>query len=421
MVLGPVLRLYLRLRIALGKEDPARIGERYGRASQPRPPGNLFWLHAASVGEWQSVRILLDAVGRDYPHWTVLVTSGTVTSARLIAPLTHTRLLHQYVPLDHPRWVAEFLSHWRPQVAVMVESELWPNLIMQTKQSGANMLLLNARMSATSFASWQKSPGFIRRLLQNFSQVLAQDETYAAYFRELGAPGVIVAGNLKYAALPLPYAPGDLAAWREGLAGRPLWLLASSHAGEEALAGRAHLALLAQRPNLLTIIAPRHPERAEAIRRELTSMNLRVAQRSRGEAVDAFTQIYLADTMGEMGLWFALRPPVLMGNSVVGKGGGHNLLEPARFACPIMHGQNMQNFESMAQQFKASNASLAVHDLPSLVTALGQCLANPVLADGFGQRARALANSQDRVLDLTWQYLQSYLGPPVVEQKHANA
>lgn len=420
---GPLLRLYLRLRARLGKEIPSRIAERYGQASVARPSGSLIWLHAASVGEWQSIRVIIMALRQHYPHWTVLVTTGTKTSAQLIAPETGGGLIHQFVPLDHPRWVDDFLQHWRPQLAVMVESELWPNLLMRTAARGVPMMLINARMSGNSFSSWQKSPGFIRGLLQNFSLILAQDDAYAGHFRALGAPNVVVAGNLKYAALPLPYDPAALHQWQQVTATRQAWLAASTHAPEETAIGQAHIALSGQWPNLLTVVVPRHPERSDSMRRDLENLNLRVAQRSKNDPLLPETQVYLADTMGELGLWFALCPLVFMGNSLSAKGGGHNVLEPARFGRVILHGPKMQNFVAMRQEFLQQKASIEVLDQTALIATLRDYWQKPTAFAAYGQRALAVVNANDHVLNITWQALQSYMGSSIdaAEPKYANA
>ena len=261
----PLIQLLLRRRAARGKEDPSRIDERRGVASLQRPDGPLLWLHAASLGEAQSVLVLIDRMVRERPTLNVLMTTGTVTSAKLMEERLPKRALHQFVPVDRPAWVRRFLDYWRPDLAVWVESELWPNLLLETAARGTPMVLLNARISAGSHTGWKRARGLAQRLLSSFSLVLAQDETIAGRLRDLGAANVTVSGNLKTAAAPLPATAAELLALQDAIGARPVWLAASTHDGEEAIAGAVHAAIAQNRPGLLTIIAPRHPQRAAEI------------------------------------------------------------------------------------------------------------------------------------------------------------
>ena len=266
---APLLPAYLRRRVARGKEVPDRLTERFGEGAA-RPAGPLLWLHAASVGETLSILPLIEALGRAMPSLRFLVTTGTVTSAtllgqRLPAALAP-RVAHRFVPLDVPRWVARFLDGWRPDAAVFAESELWPNLIAAAAARGIPLALVNARMSDRSAAWWRRAPGLARAVLDPFRLVLAQTEGDAARLRALGAPAHCL-GNLKYAAAPLPVDAGELDRLRGLLAGRPAWLAASTHPGEEAIVIAAHRRLAAAHPGLLTMIVPRHPERGRRLRR----------------------------------------------------------------------------------------------------------------------------------------------------------
>ena len=361
IALGPLIALYLRGRRRRGKEDPERFAERQGRASRPRPEGPLIWIHTASVGELTSALPLMRCLLEQRAELTLLVTSGTVTSARLAADRLPPRAIHQFVPADRPDWVGRFLDHWRPDLALWVESELWPNLLGQSRARGIVTVLINARMSRRSFRRWQRLPGLIGPLLGGFALCLAQDQEQAERLRALGATKVEVSGSLKQAAEPLPAEAAELQRLRAATAGRPLWLAASTHDGEEALAARVHGDLAAAPPGLLTIIVPRHPERGDELAAALTAGGLKLAQRSTGQRIEPATEIYLADTLGELGLFYRLSEIVFVGGSLTPRG-CQNLLEPARLGAAVIHGPDVENFRVAAADLAAAGASTMVRD-----------------------------------------------------------
>jgi 3-deoxy-D-manno-octulosonic-acid transferase len=330
--------------------------------------------------------------------------------------------IHQYVPIDQPKWVDAFLDYWKPDLALWVESELWPNLIDATAKRGTKLILLNAKMSAESFESWKKMKSFSQHVVQPFAMILAQNETYASYFRALGAPMVEVSGNLKFASSPLPCDELEFARLREQLVSRKMWLAASTHDPEEMIAGEIHKMLKNTYPQLLTTIAPRHPARADKIRQQLQNAGLQVAQRSRREAIGPSTDIYLADTMGELGLLFRLNHIVFMGNSLVAKG-GHNLLEPARFGCAIVHGPNMQNFTDLTQQMQAANATSIVQTKEELMGKVDRLLYDAPMREELGRNAQTLAQNEDQVLNRVYARLIPFMGTATLpdEVQHARA
>ena len=344
-VMSPALRLMLRARLARGKEERGRLPERRGIDPTPRPPGRLLWLHAASVGETASVLPVLPPL-LEASDLTVLFTTGTVTSARLLAqrvePAFRDRIIHRFVPLDVPAWASRFLDHWRPDAAAFVESELWPNLLGACRARGVPMMLVNARMSDRSFARWQQAPDVAKALLGGFSRIHAQDEATAERLRLLGGRDVSALGDLKQAAPPLPADPAELERLSACLAGRPVWLAASTHPGEETVIFRVHQALVEAHPGLLTIIAPRHPERGAAIAGEAGAVP--VTRRAVGEGPPEGAGVWVVDTLGEMGLWYRLAPIVFVGRSLLPPGGGQNPLEPARLGCAIAVGGFTGNF-----------------------------------------------------------------------------
>lgn len=351
----------LRRRQARGKEDPARIGERLGRASGPRPEGRLVWFHAASVGESVSLLALIEALLEAEPDLHVMVTTGTTTSAGLIADRLPERAFHQYIPLDTGPAVRRFLGHWRPDLAVWTESELWPRLIVSTANRGILMLLINARMSARSAHRMQRMGRYGGSLLGRFSAILAQDDAQAERLLAVGAPPerVEVTGSLKDTAQPLPHDEMALKNLMKQLAGRTVWLAASTHPGEEEHVARAHREARRSAHGLLLILAPRHPERGPQIASALRAEGWSVAVRSEGGQPDRNTDIYLADTLGEMGLWYRVAAVSFIGGSLV-EVGGHNPFEPALLGSAILTGPHVQNFETAYTRFRRAGAAVLV-------------------------------------------------------------
>ncbi len=409
---APLVRLYLDARCRRGKEDRERLGERFGIASAARPAAPLVWVHAASVGEAQSVLALIERILAERPGLELLMTTGTVASARLLAGRLPPRARHQFVPVDLPRAVERFLDHWRPDLAIWVESELWPNLVLATRRRGVPMLLVNGRLSARTLARWQGLPGLARGLarpvLDAFALCLAQDAVQAERFRRLGARAAASVGDLKMAAPPLDADPAALAALRRQIGARAVWLAASTHAGEEEIAADAHRRIAGEHPGLLTIIAPRHPVRGAEIAETLRARGLRVARRGvgpqpagvvdGGETIAADTDIYLADTLGELGLFFRLAGIAFIGGSLVMKG-GHNPFEAARLGCVVLHGPDMTNCAAMAGALAEGGAALTVGDGESLAAAVARLLADPVERAARADAALRIAGSGSAALD----------------------
>jgi 3-deoxy-D-manno-octulosonic-acid transferase len=395
---APAVRFVLARRAAAGKEDRARIGERYGHAGLPRPAGGLVWLHAASVGESLSALPLVERILADRPDLHALITTGTVTSAELLARRLPSRAVHQYVPVDLAPSVRRFLDHWRPDLACWVESEFWPNLILETEARGIPLLLLNARISDRAFANWRRARGAIARLLSAFALCLAQSDRDAERLMALAARNVRFVGNLKFAAAPLPADEEELALLSRHIGARPRWLASSTHEGEERIAARVHRRLASRIPGLLTVVAPRHPGRAGAIAEQLRAQGLSVARWSLGEVPSAGIDIYLADTMGELGLFYRLCPLVFVGGSLVPHG-GHNVLEPAALGCAVIHGPHMQNFRAMARDLAEAGAATGVADEAALASVLEGLLRDPALGETRGRRAAEAASERRAVLD----------------------
>lgn len=396
----PLVESHLQRRRERGREDAERMAERLGRDMAARPPGPLVWLHAASVGESLSALPLMDRIRGDWPQLNLLVTTGTVTSARMMAERLPPGAIHQYVPVDLIAAIERFMDHWQPALGLMIESEFWPNLLTAAKSRGCELVLVNGRVSPSSYRSWRRFTPGIRFLLEQFSEVFAQSPEDLAHFEALGAPRTRCLGNLKFAAPPPEADPEHLATFRTEFKNRPLWLAASTHAGEEAIAGMAHQSLRTQHPNLLTLIVPRHPDRGTAVAQELRALGLNVAQRSLGEGLGSETDIYLADTIGELGLWYRLAPVVFIGKSLAAKG-GQNPLEAAKLGCAILFGPHSANFLRVCEEMEAAGALRRVAKADALAPALSELLTDAALRDRMGQAARSYGAAQAGVLNAT--------------------
>jgi len=397
--LAPFVRIHLDRRAARGREDPERLPERLGRPGRPRPTGPLVWIHASSVGESLSVLPLIARLRRGYPMLAVLVTTGTVTSARLMAERLPEGVIHQYAPVDLPQAVTRFLDYWQPALGLIVESELWPNLLLGARQRGIPLALINARLSARSERRWRRLRPMVARLLGLFSLVLAQSPEDQVRLRGLGAADARCLGNLKAAAQPLLADEGELARLRAAVGTRPCWLAASTHPGEETIVGQAHAALADSHPDVLTLLAPRHPQRGPEIAATLRAAGQRVALRSAAEPLTRDTGIYLADTIGEMGLWYRLSDIVFMGGSLIPKG-GQNPLEPAKLDCALLYGPHTANFAGIAEGLCTAGAATRVSDAASLAAAVVRLLDAEDARARAAAAGRSFAAAQAGVLDV---------------------
>lgn len=399
---GPLLRVYLNRRQRKGKEHPTRFPERLGKAGRARPDGRLLWIHGASVGESLSALPLIDQLLAAYPDWHVLMTSGTMTSAQLLAERLPDRAFHQFVPVDRLPWVRRFLDHWHPDAAIWLESELWPSLILETHRRGIPMALVNGRMSDKSLRSWRRFPRFIGDLLGAFSVVLGQTDDDAARLSVLGAKGAHCEGNLKSSSPPLPVDQDAFVAMRQAIGDRPCWLAASTHPGEEAEAWRVHQGLRDQIPDLLTIVVPRHPQRGPEVAEELAAGGADIALRSAGSLPTPETTIYIADTLGELGLFYRLCPVVFVGKSLPcagHPGGGQNPLEPARLGAAVVFGPSMDNFALLAATMTRSGAARQVDDGEALSETVGWLLRDGQARAAMSEAGTDLARSEAAVVD----------------------
>ena len=399
-LLEPLAPQILRRRAARGREDPSRVEERLGFSTLGRPGGPLVWIHGASVGETLSALPLIEQIGRERSGVTVLVTSGTTTSAEILARRLPAFALHQYVPVDGPAAVTRFLDHWRPDLLILLEGELWPNLLRQARARGCRLALVSARFTEASARGWQRARGAARELLSGFDLVLPQDDASAIRLSDLGAR-VGGRANLKLAGSALTWDAATLAALRAEIGQRPVIVSASTHSPEERITDAA-VAALEGEP--LHLIVPRHPDRADQIEAELILTGRTVARRSRRDPVTPQTDIYLADTLGEMGLFFELADLVLLGGGWADGVGGHNPLEPARQGRAVISGPLVSNWAGVFAAMARDDAiRLAGPD--ALAEMLAALMADPKAREALGRRALAFAETQRDVIAETWSLL----------------
>lgn len=412
-VIYPFMGPFLRMRARRGKEDVTRRYERYGYPSIERPEGPMIWFHAASVGETMAIIPLIEHVDRQ--RINTVLTTGTVTSAEVVRGRLPKSTFHQYVPLDLERAVGRFLDHWKPDLAIFTESEIWPATILELGSRRIPQVLVNARMSDRSFARWSSAIKLAEVLFDNISHVVAQSEVDAERFRHLGARPVSVCGNLKVDSDSLPYSQADLAHLQTQIADRPTWIAASTHAGEEAAAMRVHARLKESIPNLLTIIVPRHPDRGDEITSSGEDAGLNIVRRSTAGSIDWETDVFLGDTIGEMGLYLRLAAIAFMGRSLVASG-GQNPLEPAMVGAAILTGRQVHNFRDTYRTLLEAGAARVIRDESMLADNVEFLLNNSPERESMVVAARAALEGMSGAVERTEKVLEAYLFPLTIKR-----
>lgn len=405
-LLYPAIVLLLRKRLKQGKEHPERKNERRGYNVVPRPKTKLIWIHGASVGECLSTMPLITRLAK-MPNTMVMVTSGTVTSAEVMARrLPKEGAFHQFVPVDYPTFTRRFVQHFHPDVAIFIESDFWPNLLMDTHKAGIPLILLNGRISDRSFKSWQRLPFFIKPLLRLFTLTLGQTEEDARRLRVLGSQRALSVGNIKFAATVSPFDENELTQMRNAIGSRFCWVAGSTHDNEEEQEADIHLKIKAIYPDILTIMAPRHPERADAIEKMLNAKGLTVHRRSRKEDVNA--DVYIADTVGDMGLVYRLAPLVFVGGSLVAFG-GQNMLEPMQAGACTFIGPHAFNFREIVVRAKKACALIEVQNKDELAEQLLSMHDNNKIRQQIAQKGQDFAFSETAVLDRVCDVLKEWI------------
>lgn len=410
----PLIGGYVAWRARRGKEDRARRRERYGRAGRERPEGPLVWMHAASVGETIAVTPLIRQIAGFGIN--VVLTTGTVTSAQVASERLGDAVIHQYVPLDLKPAVSRFLDHWKPDLAIIAESEIWPMTILELGRRRVPQVLVNGRLSDRSFASWSKRGYLAEALFENLSHVVAQSEVDAERFRALGARPVTVSGNLKVDTLPPPVDEDELARLGREIGTRRVWAAVSTHPGEDDIAAEVHALLKRRHPDILTVIVPRHPDRAAAIAEACAARGLTVARRSAGDSISADTDIFLGDTIGEMGLYLRLTEIAFVGRSMTGQG-GQNPLEPAMLGTAVLSGRNVQNFRDSYQKLAVAGAARFVRDKDVLAGAVNYLLNNDTERRKMMDAGYRAVEEMRGALAKTLQALKPYIDPLIVQSR----
>ncbi len=411
-ILRPIAPFILKYRLSKGKEHPTRINERRGVASVERPSGALIWLHAASVGEFMSILPLIECITARKIN--VLVTTGTLTSATIAAQRLPKGAVHQFIPLDIKAYMQRFLDFWQPNLALLTESEVWPNLMLATSHRRIPLGIINGRMSARSYKRWYKIRKSMNTLLSKVDFCLAQSMGDANRFTELGCKNVQNIGNLKFDCKVLPVNQPDLQQLKNAIQHRPIWLAASTHEGEEEIIFASHAELKQKYPNLLTLIVPRHPQRGAKLATRAQALGLNIALRSKGDEPHTTTEVYIADTLGELGLFYSVAPIVLMGASLVAPGGGHNPIEAAQLNCALLHGVYVSNFSELYADLEAHKGSIkvqsahdiAVHDIALVVD---QFLQDAVYTQDTANFAKTTIEQLGGAVERTMNILEPYL------------
>lgn len=410
----PLVGTYVAWRASRGKEERGRRRERYGYPGCARPHGPVVWVHAASVGETVAVVPLIERIAGFGIN--VVLTTGTVTSAQVASERLGDRVIHQYVPLDLKPAVSRFLSHWVPDLAIIAESEIWPMTILELGARRVPQVLVNGRLSDRSFASWKKRPFVAEALFENLSHVVAQSETDGERFLALGARPVTVSGNLKVDTEPLPVDENALARLQGEIGPRKTWAAVSTHEGEELAAGEVHALLRPRHAGLLTIIVPRHPERAEALEAELAAKGLKIARRSRSDRIIFDTDILLGDTIGEMGLYLRLTEIAFVGRSLTSEG-GQNPIEPAMLDTAVLSGRNVQNFREAYKRLIAGGGAKLIRDRDMLAGAVNYLLSNPDKRRDMMAAGAATVGDMRGALGHTLKALEPYIQPLIVKAR----
>lgn len=404
ILLYPFILLLIILRLFKGKENKSRINERLGFPKKERPTGKLVWMHGASVGECLSMLPLVKKLLEEDKNLHIMITSGTVTSADLMQKRLPERAFHQFIPIDTPFAAHRFVKHWNADAILWFESDFWPNILRAIYKNKKPLILLNGRISDKSFARWQKFPHIIKSIQSLFTLSFGQTQEDARRLKVLGAQDVVSTGNLKFAAVNPPFDADELKKIHASIGNRPVWCMASTHDDEETQGADVHLEFIKKYPDLLTVFVPRHPHRAETIIQMLNKKGLTVSRRSLNEKITDKTNIYIADTIGEMGLLYQIAPVVFVGGSLI-KFGGQNMLEPMRLSRTVIIGPHAFNFREIVKTAKEKKALIEVMNKTELQMELEKFFSNPSDYKTMQESAHQLATSEMNVLDRVWSIL----------------
>ena len=409
---GPIWRAQHRKRLKTGKELLERLPEKYGVYSVPRPKGRVLWFHALSVGESLALLPLIELALAEMPDAHVVLTTSTATSMTALEKANlPDRAFHILLPIDTAKSTRAFLDHWQPNLAAFAELDFWPRLMIETHKRDIPMVLVNSRMPDANFERRKKLGGMMRDVLRLFDALLVQDHLSAERFATLGADAgrIQILGALKAAARPLPADSGELAALKTAIGPRPTWLAAATIASEHAPMIEAHRQLSARRPTALMILAPRHVADGDQAETLARTRFANVARRSKGDALTSETQIYIADTIGEMGLWYRLAPVSFIGHSLGANLEGKNPFEAAALGSAILHGPAISYFQESYDALQTCGGAEHVTNETVLAKALETLLYTEDVRQALTKGATEVIANQRTVLTQTWAALNAQL------------
>lgn len=389
---------YINKRLKKGKEDATRHNERLGKPLLKRPEGKLVWFHGASVGESLSMLPLIDKLLKENPDYHIMVTTGTITSAELMGKRLPPRAFHQYIPIDNPDFVKSFIQYWKPDIALWFESEFWPAMLGEIKRNNIPLILVNGRISDKTYNRWRWFSFVSKELLSCFKLCLGQSDEDARRLEAIGAEKAICLGNLKYAGFNPPVDANKKNDILAQIGSRTTWGVISTHNDEEAQIGKRISEIKAQIPDLLTIIAPRHPQRGADIQQQLNALGLKTALRTKQENITPETDVYIADTIGEVGIWYDIAPVIFIGGSLIPHG-GQNFIEPCRFHDAVLVGPFMHNFTDAMNRAKKADAIIQIKNTEQLSKEVLKLLQDKEYLQIRQDKAYNWATSEAKVLD----------------------
>ena len=398
-IISPFARGILSKRIKAGKEDANRVEERFGISEFARPEipngGKLIWFHGASVGETAIGLGIADSLRQKDPKLRFLFTSQTMTAANIIAKRMGKGDVHQYFPLDKKEYVKKFLDYWQPNAAIFLEGEIWVNMLMELSNREIPHFLLNARMTAKTINNWLKYKAVSCKLFSEFEYAHAANAIVAEALGEFGYKGKVKCGNLKTASKPLAINDDEVAQLKNTIGNRKVWLAASTHDGEDELVLKAQEILKISNTNALLIIAPRHIERTETIILQAQKLGLKVARRNNHQSPNEDIDVYLWDTMGELGNAFKISEVSLICGSLVAGIGGHNPIEPAQINSAIISGGYVHNFADIYNDMELAQAAIIINHPTERDIALN--ISSLLFNDD--QRGEMITNAANYLLD----------------------
>jgi len=363
LIISPIIIIY---RLLIGKEDLKRFKEKFCFFSKEKKGRNLIWFHGASVGELYSIMPLLEKLEKNKKISQILVTSNTLSSSKIIQNYRFKKLIHQFFPIDTNFHSKKFLDYWKPSSAYFIDSEIWPNMIDNLNKKNIPVILLNGRITKKTFNRWKMISSFSKKIFEKFNLCLSSSKESKKYLKSLGATNVKLLGNIKFSQLENEKNTLNNKI-KKFIKSKKTWCASSTHGPEEIFCAKVHLELKRKYKNLLTIIIPRHVERAKSIKEDLNKLDLKVHLHNSQKIIDKRTDIYLVDTYGETKSFYNNCKNIFLGGSLVNHG-GQNPLEAARFGCNILHGPNVSNFAEIFQFLKLKKISMKISNQKQFVT-----------------------------------------------------